>query len=102
VPPEAVDDLVSETFLVVWRRLEDVPEPPLPWLLTVAAWDGLTPAGAACRPSSTSWVGVYLLSGGVICSCDASNVAESSNTRGADRFMHLRFANSSPGPFPDG
>ena len=36
VPPEAVDDIVSETFLVVWRRLDDVPEPPLPWLLTVA------------------------------------------------------------------
>jgi RNA polymerase sigma factor (sigma-70 family) len=36
VPPEAVDDIVSETFLVVWRRLDDVPERPLPWLLTVA------------------------------------------------------------------
>ncbi len=36
VPPEAVDDIVSEAFLVVWRRLEEVPEPPLPWLLTVA------------------------------------------------------------------
>jgi RNA polymerase sigma factor (sigma-70 family) len=36
VPREAVDDIVSETFLVVWRRVEDVPEPPLPWLLTVA------------------------------------------------------------------
>ncbi|MFZ1997163.1 MAG: sigma-70 family RNA polymerase sigma factor, partial [Solirubrobacteraceae bacterium] len=36
VPAEAVDDIVSETFLVVWRRLDDVPEPPLPWLLTVA------------------------------------------------------------------
>jgi RNA polymerase sigma-70 factor (ECF subfamily) len=36
VPPEAVDDIVSTTFLVVWRRLDEVPEPPLPWLLTVA------------------------------------------------------------------
>ena len=36
VPSEAVDDIVSETFLVAWRRLDDVPEPPLPWLLTVA------------------------------------------------------------------
>lgn len=36
LPPEAVDDIVSETFLVVWRRLDDVPEPPLPWLLAVA------------------------------------------------------------------
>ncbi len=36
VPREAVDDIVSETFLVVWRRLDDVPASPLPWLLTVA------------------------------------------------------------------
>jgi RNA polymerase sigma-70 factor (ECF subfamily) len=36
VPPEVVDDIVSETFLVVWRRLDDVPEVPLPWLLAVA------------------------------------------------------------------
>lgn len=36
VPREAVDDIVSETFLVVWRRLDEVPEPALPWLLTVA------------------------------------------------------------------
>jgi RNA polymerase sigma-70 factor, ECF subfamily len=36
VPPEVVDDIVSETFLVVWRRLDDVPEAPLPWLLAVA------------------------------------------------------------------
>jgi RNA polymerase sigma-70 factor (ECF subfamily) len=31
-----VDDVVADTFLVAWRRLEDVPEPPLPWLLGVA------------------------------------------------------------------
>src|SRR5258707_15307572 len=36
VPREVVDDIVSETFLVVWRRLDDVPEAPLPWLLAVA------------------------------------------------------------------
>jgi RNA polymerase sigma-70 factor (ECF subfamily) len=35
VPSEAVDDIVSETFLIVWRRLESVPDPPLPWLLAV-------------------------------------------------------------------
>jgi RNA polymerase sigma factor (sigma-70 family) len=32
----AVDDIVSETFLVAWRRLGDVPDDPLPWLLVVA------------------------------------------------------------------
>jgi RNA polymerase sigma-70 factor, ECF subfamily len=32
------DDLVSETFLVAWRRLESVPrDDPVPWLLAVAA-----------------------------------------------------------------
>lgn len=35
-PAEAVDDAVGETFLVAWRRLDRVPEEPLPWLLAVA------------------------------------------------------------------
>lgn len=34
--PDGADDVVAETFLVAWRRLPDVPEPPLPWLLVVA------------------------------------------------------------------
>lgn len=29
-------DVVAETFLVAWRRLADVPEGALPWLLVVA------------------------------------------------------------------
>jgi RNA polymerase sigma-70 factor, ECF subfamily len=32
----AAEDVVSETFLVAWRRLEDVPAEALPWLLGVA------------------------------------------------------------------
>lgn len=28
--------MVAETFLVAWRRLDDVPDDPLPWLLVVA------------------------------------------------------------------
>ena len=35
-PPEAVEDVVAETFLVAWRRLDDVPAEPLPWLYGVA------------------------------------------------------------------
>jgi RNA polymerase sigma-70 factor (ECF subfamily) len=35
-PEDIVDDIVSETFLVAWRRLDQVPESPLPWLLGVA------------------------------------------------------------------
>jgi RNA polymerase sigma-70 factor (ECF subfamily) len=30
------DDVVADTFAVVWRRLDDVPEQPRPWLLAVA------------------------------------------------------------------
>lgn len=36
--PDAVDDVVAETFLAAWRRLDDVPADPLPWLLTAARW----------------------------------------------------------------
>jgi RNA polymerase sigma factor (sigma-70 family) len=32
----AVDDAVADTFLVAWRRLDDVPDAPRPWLLGVA------------------------------------------------------------------
>lgn len=35
-PGEVVDDVVGETFLVAWRRLEQVPAEELPWLLGVA------------------------------------------------------------------
>jgi RNA polymerase sigma-70 factor (ECF subfamily) len=35
-PADAVDDVVAETFLVCWRRLDDVPENALPWLYAVA------------------------------------------------------------------
>jgi RNA polymerase sigma factor (sigma-70 family) len=31
-----VDDAVADTFLVAWRRLDEVPEPARPWLLGVA------------------------------------------------------------------
>jgi RNA polymerase sigma-70 factor (ECF subfamily) len=35
-PQSLVDDVVSETFLVCWRKLERVPDEPLPWLYAVA------------------------------------------------------------------
>ena len=34
--PDEAKDVVSETFLVAWRRLDSIPEPPLPWLLGTA------------------------------------------------------------------
>ncbi|GAA2314035.1 sigma-70 family RNA polymerase sigma factor [Streptomyces kunmingensis] len=30
------EDLTSETFTVAWRRVRDIPQPALPWLLGVA------------------------------------------------------------------
>ena len=30
------DDACSETFLVAWRRFDDIPDEPLPWLFAVA------------------------------------------------------------------
>ena len=35
--PDTAEDVLSETLLVVWRRLDDVPaDAPLPWCLVVA------------------------------------------------------------------
>src|SRR5690348_5784505 len=34
--PALADDVVAETFAVAWRRLDDVPDQPLPWLYGVA------------------------------------------------------------------
>jgi RNA polymerase sigma factor (sigma-70 family) len=34
--PGTAEDVASETFLVAWRRLAEIPQPPLPWLLAVA------------------------------------------------------------------
>ncbi|WP_407320074.1 sigma-70 family RNA polymerase sigma factor [Isoptericola halotolerans] len=38
VAPELVDDVVSESFLVAWRRLDEVPQgaESRPWMFTVA------------------------------------------------------------------
>ena len=33
---QAADDVVADVFVVAWRRLKDVPDDPLPWLLGVA------------------------------------------------------------------
>jgi RNA polymerase sigma factor (sigma-70 family) len=34
--PGSAEDVTSEVFLIAWRKLSGVPEPPLPWLLGVA------------------------------------------------------------------
>jgi RNA polymerase sigma-70 factor (ECF subfamily) len=34
--PETAEDVLAETLLVCWRRVEEVPELPLPWVYAVA------------------------------------------------------------------
>jgi RNA polymerase sigma factor (sigma-70 family) len=34
--PETADDIVADVFLVAWRRREELPKEPLPWLLGTA------------------------------------------------------------------
>jgi RNA polymerase sigma-70 factor, ECF subfamily len=33
---EEAEEVVAETFIVAWRRLHEVPDDPIPWLLAVA------------------------------------------------------------------
>ena len=48
VDSQDADDVVADVFVIAWRRLHDVPEDPLPWLLGVARrvmanrWRGAT------------------------------------------------------------
>jgi RNA polymerase sigma-70 factor, ECF subfamily len=34
--PQVADDVVAETFLIAWRRLDSVPDEERPWLIGVA------------------------------------------------------------------
>ncbi len=36
--PATADDVFAEVLLVCWRRLDDAPEEPLPWVYGVARW----------------------------------------------------------------
>src|SRR5215472_18497749 len=51
---QLADEVVSEVFLVAWRRLADVPTPALPWLLTVARHVVSSQFRAAARQRSIS------------------------------------------------
>jgi RNA polymerase sigma-70 factor, ECF subfamily len=48
VDSQDADDVVADVFVIAWRRLGDVPDDPLPWLLGVARrvianrWRGAT------------------------------------------------------------
>ena len=51
---QLADEVVSEVFLVAWRRLADVPTPAVPWLLTVARHVISSQFRAAARQQSIS------------------------------------------------
>jgi RNA polymerase sigma-70 factor (ECF subfamily) len=34
--PDTADDVLAETLLVCWRRVDELPDPPLPWAYGVA------------------------------------------------------------------
>jgi RNA polymerase sigma-70 factor (ECF subfamily) len=51
-PESMVDDVVAETFLVAWRRIDDLPDEVRPWLLGVARKTLSTQLRSARRRSS--------------------------------------------------
>jgi RNA polymerase sigma factor (sigma-70 family) len=53
-PANTAEDVVAETFLVCWRRLERVPEEPLPWLYAVARKTLANQRRAAARQTTTA------------------------------------------------
>lgn len=54
-PRDVVDDVVAETFLVAWRRLERVPQDELPWLFGVARNVLATHRRGASRREALRW-----------------------------------------------
>lgn len=49
---DLADEIVSEVYLVAWRRLADIPRPELPWLLAVARNVAASQFRAAVRQRS--------------------------------------------------
>lgn len=49
---QLADEIVSEVFLIAWRRFADLPDPPLPWLLVVARNVAASQFRAAVREQS--------------------------------------------------
>jgi DNA-directed RNA polymerase specialized sigma24 family protein len=41
------DDVLGEVFVIAWRRLEQIPPEPAPWLLACARHVLLTPAAVS-------------------------------------------------------
>ncbi|MQY07180.1 RNA polymerase sigma factor [Actinomadura macrotermitis] len=49
VPPQTAEDLTGEVFTVAWRKIDEIPEQALPWLLGVARNLARQSHGAAGR-----------------------------------------------------
>jgi len=49
---QLAEEIVSEVFLIAWRRLDDLPTPELPWLLAVARNVAASEFRAAVRQQS--------------------------------------------------
>jgi len=45
-----VDDLVNEVFLVAWRRFDQIPQDPRPWLLGARVRDDRRPGRQPSEP----------------------------------------------------
>jgi RNA polymerase sigma-70 factor (ECF subfamily) len=56
VSADAVEDVVAETFLVCWRKLDRVPEEPLAWLYAVAGKTLANQRRAAARLTTQAFV----------------------------------------------
>jgi RNA polymerase sigma-70 factor (ECF subfamily) len=52
---QLAEEVVSEVFLIAWRRLADVPVPALPWLLAVTRNEVLRQFRLGKEPSATGW-----------------------------------------------
>lgn len=49
---QLAEEIVSEVFLIAWRRFADLPDPPLPWLLVTARNVAASQFRAAVREQS--------------------------------------------------
>ena len=79
VPREDAADVVAETFLVAWRRLDDVDEPSaLPWLYAVARRVLLSQQRSARKQRAIA---------AKVAAAESSAVAESSPAPGSERLL---------------
>jgi RNA polymerase sigma-70 factor, ECF subfamily len=49
---QLADEILSEVFMIAWRRFGDLPEPPLPWLLAVTRNVAMSQSRALVRERS--------------------------------------------------